>query len=207
MRGPLSKRFFPRMGFDAGASSAFASLAFYGLLAAAFLFALRAVNIPLTAFAVAGGTLAIGIGFGSQTIISNFISGLLLLAERPIRTGDLVARSPASREPSIRSGYAAPESRRPTIFTSSCRSSCRTRRSSRATSSSGRGGVGIRSRGGAKRRLEGLIGIGPAACAEDDGMEWSSVTSKRRTEVTPAIGNLSPATFEEMGQVKEACAA
>jgi len=90
MRELLSKRFFPRMGFDAGASSAFASLAFYGLLAAAFLFALRAVNIPLTAFAVAGGALAIGIGFGSQTIISNFISGLLLLAERPIRTGDLV---------------------------------------------------------------------------------------------------------------------
>ena len=48
------------------------------------------MNIPLTAFAVAGGALAIGIGFGSQTVISNFISGLLLLAERPIRTGDLV---------------------------------------------------------------------------------------------------------------------
>lgn len=81
---------FPRFGFDAGASSAFASLTFYGLAAIAFLLALRAVNIPLTAFAVAGGALAIGIGFGSQTVISNFISGLLILAERPIRSGDLV---------------------------------------------------------------------------------------------------------------------
>lgn len=89
-RTQLRRRVYPRFGFDAGASSAFASLTFYGLLAVTFLLALRAVNIPLTAFAVAGGALAIGIGFGSQTMLSNFISGLLLLAERPIRTGDLV---------------------------------------------------------------------------------------------------------------------
>jgi len=90
VRAQSRRRLFPRFGFDAGASSAFASLTFYALLAATFLMALRAVNIPLTAFAVAGGALAIGVGFGSQTVISNFISGLLLLAERPIRTGDLV---------------------------------------------------------------------------------------------------------------------
>jgi len=86
----LARRFFPRLGFDAGASKAFASLSFYALLGIAFLFALRAVNIPLTAFAVVGGALALGIGFGSQAVVSNFISGLLLLAERPIRIGDLV---------------------------------------------------------------------------------------------------------------------
>jgi len=85
-----AKRIFPRLGFDSGASNAFASLTFYALLVAAFLFALRAVNIPLTVFAVAGGALALGIGFGSQALVSNFISGLLLLAERPIRTGDLI---------------------------------------------------------------------------------------------------------------------
>jgi len=90
IRRLLSKRLLPRLGFDTGASSAFGSLAFYGLLVAAFLFALRTVNIPLTAFAVVGGALAIGVGFGSQTILSNFISGVLLLIERPIRTGDLV---------------------------------------------------------------------------------------------------------------------
>ena len=86
----LARRLFPRLGFDAGASNAFASLSFYALLGVAFLFALRAVNIPLAAFAVVGGALALGIGFGSQAVISNFISGLLLLAERPIRIGDLV---------------------------------------------------------------------------------------------------------------------
>ena len=90
LRTQLRRTVFPRFGFDHGASSAFASLTFYALLAITFLLALRAVNIPLTAFAVAGGALAIGIGFGSQTVVSNFISGLLLLAERPIRMGDLV---------------------------------------------------------------------------------------------------------------------
>ncbi|MFK7896212.1 MAG: mechanosensitive ion channel domain-containing protein [Myxococcota bacterium] len=88
--GFAARRVFPRLGFDSGASNAFASLARYALLAAAFLFALRVVNIPLTGFAVAGGAIALGIGFGSQAVVSNFISGLLLLAERPIRTGDLV---------------------------------------------------------------------------------------------------------------------
>ncbi len=90
LMGPLSRRLFPRMGFDAGASNALASLTFYALIASAFLIALRVVNIPLTAFAVVGGALALGIGFGSQAIVSNFISGLLLLAERPIRMGDLI---------------------------------------------------------------------------------------------------------------------
>jgi potassium efflux system protein len=90
IRARLRTSLFPRFGFDHGASSAFASLTFYGLTAITFLLALRAVNIPLTGFAVAGGALAIGLGFGSQTLISNFISGLLILAERPIRPGDLV---------------------------------------------------------------------------------------------------------------------
>ncbi|MBY0398965.1 mechanosensitive ion channel, partial [Myxococcota bacterium] len=85
-----AKRLFPRFGLDAGASNAFASLFRYALLAAVFLVALRVVNIPLTAFAVVGGALAVGIGFGSQAVMSNFISGLLLLAERPIKIGDLI---------------------------------------------------------------------------------------------------------------------
>jgi len=54
------------------------------------LLALDIVNIPLTVFAFLGGALAIGIGFGAQTLINNFISGLILLIERPISLGDLV---------------------------------------------------------------------------------------------------------------------
>jgi small-conductance mechanosensitive channel len=54
------------------------------------LFALHLVNIPLTAFAFVGGALAIGVGFGAQTLINNFISGFIIMAEQPIRIGDLI---------------------------------------------------------------------------------------------------------------------
>jgi small-conductance mechanosensitive channel len=54
------------------------------------LFALRIVNIPLTVFAFLGGAIAIGVGFGAQNLINNFISGLIILAEQPIKIGDLV---------------------------------------------------------------------------------------------------------------------
>lgn len=57
---------------------------------AVFVFALISVKIPLTIFAFMGGALAIGIGFGAQNLINNFISGLILLIERPIKVGDVV---------------------------------------------------------------------------------------------------------------------
>ena len=55
-----------------------------------FLLVLRIVNIPLTAFAFLGGAIAIGIGFGAQNLINNFISGFIILGERPIHIGDLI---------------------------------------------------------------------------------------------------------------------
>jgi small-conductance mechanosensitive channel len=86
----LEKRLLPGFGLDRGASHAFAELVFYALLVIVFLFSLRVVSIPITAFAVVGGALAIGVGFGSQNVVNNFISGIILLAERPIKIGDLV---------------------------------------------------------------------------------------------------------------------
>lgn len=44
------------------------------------------LNVPLTAFAFVSGALAIGFGFGAQNIINNFISGWILMWERPIRS-------------------------------------------------------------------------------------------------------------------------
>lgn len=61
-----------------------------GLSFALVVILLNLARIPLSAFAVLGGTLAIGIGFGAQTIIKNFISGLIMLFERKIRVGDVV---------------------------------------------------------------------------------------------------------------------
>lgn len=48
------------------------------------------INIPITAFAFLSGAIAIGFGFGAQNIINNFISGWILMWERPIRIGDFL---------------------------------------------------------------------------------------------------------------------
>jgi len=52
--------------------------------------ALDLLNVPLAAFAFISGAFAIGVGFGAQNIISNFISGWILMWERPVRIGDWV---------------------------------------------------------------------------------------------------------------------
>jgi len=51
---------------------------------------LKFLDIPLTVFAFLGGALAIGLGFGTQTLIKNFISGIIVLFERKIRVGDIL---------------------------------------------------------------------------------------------------------------------
>ena len=80
----------PKLGVDEAATHAIESLSFYVLLVLFALGALRYANVPLTVFTFFGGAIAIGVGFGSQNIINNFISGLILLAERPIKVGDLI---------------------------------------------------------------------------------------------------------------------
>ncbi len=79
-----------RLSLEEGAAAAFQSLSYYALAVIFLLIALRSANIPLTVFTILGGAFAIGIGFGSQSVISNFISGLILLIERPIKVGDMV---------------------------------------------------------------------------------------------------------------------
>ena len=66
------------------------TLTFYALLVLLILFVMSLLRLPLTAFTVIGGALAIGVGFGSQNIVNNFISGLVLMIERPVRVGDFV---------------------------------------------------------------------------------------------------------------------
>jgi small-conductance mechanosensitive channel len=79
-----------RLKLDAGASQALQTFSFYVMLAAFTLMALRTIHFPLTAFTFLGGALAIGIGFGSQNVMNNFISGLILMLERPVRAQDVV---------------------------------------------------------------------------------------------------------------------
>ncbi len=67
-----------------------AKLAFCVGLALLVIYGLNTVRIPFTVFAFLGGALAIGVGFGTQTLLKNFISGIILIFERPFRVGDVV---------------------------------------------------------------------------------------------------------------------
>jgi len=86
----IKKRLSSHPSINENTASLIQKIIYYFLVIFVLLFALRVLNIPLTAFTFLGGALAIGIGFGTQTIMSNFISGFILLAERPIRVGDLI---------------------------------------------------------------------------------------------------------------------
>ncbi len=69
----------------------FTRRAFYVLVIVLLVFtALDLLNVPLGAFAFVSGAIAIGVGFGAQNIINNFISGWILMWERPIRIGDFL---------------------------------------------------------------------------------------------------------------------
>lgn len=73
-----------------GGRYALASLSFYGLLFLGFLWALIAAGFDLSVLTVFAGMAGIGLGFGLQDIVHNFISGLILLIERPIALNDFV---------------------------------------------------------------------------------------------------------------------
>ena len=63
---------------------------FYALIAALAITTLSLLHVPLTAFAFVSGAIAIGVGFGAQNIINNFISGWILLFEKPVRIDDFI---------------------------------------------------------------------------------------------------------------------
>jgi small-conductance mechanosensitive channel len=86
----MKKQLVERFKFDEGAAIACQQILYYLLLVLLVLFVLNFAGIPLTFFTVIGGAAAIGVGFGSQTIVNNFLSGLILLLERPLKIGDIV---------------------------------------------------------------------------------------------------------------------
>lgn len=86
----IRSRLLDKTPLNEHATAAIEKLLYYVSLISIILYALTIVNIPLTVFAFFGGAIAIAVGFGAQHIINNFISGFILMIERPIRIGDLV---------------------------------------------------------------------------------------------------------------------
>jgi small-conductance mechanosensitive channel len=86
----FAHRLLKRFRLSKDGTAAIRTLVFYTLLVIVVTSALRTINVPLTAFTILGGGLAIGVGFGSQALINNFIGGLIMLAERPVRLGERI---------------------------------------------------------------------------------------------------------------------
>ena len=86
----FDKEIYPRTEISIGVASTFSLLIKYTITFIGFLFALFAAGVELSKVAVGIGTLGIGIGFGLKNIVNNFVSGIILAIERPIKIGDIV---------------------------------------------------------------------------------------------------------------------
>ena len=79
-----------RRRVEKGVRLSIARLAHYGIIFVGFLFAISILGFDLTQLTIMLGALGVGIGFGLQGIVNNFISGLIILFERPVRVGDYI---------------------------------------------------------------------------------------------------------------------
>lgn len=86
----LTNRYLPATELDAGARNSISMVARYTGLILAVLWSLASLGIGVERIALLLSALSVGIGFGLQAITQNFVSGLILLAERPVKIGDLV---------------------------------------------------------------------------------------------------------------------
>jgi len=86
----LLKRVLAHFQFDEGKKFAMSRGAAFVFFAVAMVVGLQGLGVNLNSLAVLGGAIGIGVGFGLQTIAENFVSGLILLMERPIKVGDRV---------------------------------------------------------------------------------------------------------------------
>lgn len=86
----LNERYLPTTELDLSARNSFAMVARYLTIILAVLWGLASLGIGMERIALLLSALSVGIGFGLQAITQNFVSGLILLAERPVKIGDLV---------------------------------------------------------------------------------------------------------------------
>lgn len=89
-RSQLERNWLPRTNMDRGAREAVATMSSYLGVAIALIISLSFTGVEFGNLAIIAGALSVGIGFGLQNIVNNFVSGLILLFERPIKTGDWI---------------------------------------------------------------------------------------------------------------------
>ena len=90
LRFVLQEDVYPRIDLAPGMSYAASSLLNYIILALGFVAALGVLGVDFSKVSLLAGAFSVGIGFGLQSVVNNFVSGLILLFERPIHVGDTV---------------------------------------------------------------------------------------------------------------------
>lgn len=90
VQGWLNTRFLPRTSLDPSLQNSVSTIFGYLGVIAAIALAMAQLGVDFQKITLVAGALSIGIGFGLQSVVSNFVSGLILLAERPIRVGDII---------------------------------------------------------------------------------------------------------------------
>ena len=91
LRGWLAERYLPSTSMDADMTSSATALFGYAGIVLTIALAMSALGIGLERIAWVASALSVGIGFGLQAVVQNFVSGLIMLAERPVKVGDWVA--------------------------------------------------------------------------------------------------------------------
>ena len=86
----LDREILPRFRLSAGVPFAITTLSQYTVGVLGFVLAMMSLGIDLTQISILAGAVGVGVGFGLQNIFNNFISGLILLFERPIHVGDII---------------------------------------------------------------------------------------------------------------------